>query len=137
MTAVLNATDVRKNWGGFIDGVVRGRPEFVKRNRDYIAALSIPQLQTILSAYSFSLEYSQEDDGSFSGSLNEIDLVANAPSLPELKRALAHELVEYANEYMENYALYSQAPNRRGHLPYVLRVLIQPGEEAVAALINA
>lgn len=137
MTAIMNATDVRKNWGGFIDSVVRGRPELVKRNRDYIAVLSIPHLEIVLSAYHFTLSYDQEEDRSFSGSVNEIDVVANAASLPELKRALAHELVAYANEYMEHYSLYANTPNRKGHLPYVLRVLIQPNEEAVVRLINA
>ncbi|HEY8346392.1 MAG TPA: hypothetical protein VIL07_03855 [Symbiobacteriaceae bacterium] len=135
--SAISATEVRKNWGGFIDSVVRGRPEFVKRNRDFIAVLSIPHLETVLSAYRFHLVYDQEADGSISGSLQEIDVVANAPSVSELKQALAHELLEYAREYMEHYDLYSHAPNRKGHLPYVLRVLIQPDEAAVAALIDA
>lgn len=81
--------------------------------------------------------YDREGDGSFSGSLDRIDLVANAPSLAELKRALAHDLVECAHEYMEDYALHAHAPNRREHLLYVLRVLIQPDDEGVAALIDA
>lgn len=137
MQAVLNATDVRKDWGQFIDGVVRNRPQFVKRNRDFFAALSVDQLAAVLEAYRFTLSYSQEQDGSFSGSLGEIDLVANAPTLSELKGSLAHELVEYANEYMNEYTLYANAPNRKQHLPYVLRVLIQTSEADVARLIDA
>ena len=136
MQEVLNATEVRQNWGGFIDGVVRSRPEFVRRNRDFFAALSLDHLSAVLSPYLFHLEAAQEADGSFSGSLREIDLVANAPTLEELKSALAGELVEYANEYMQEFDTYSRAPNRKGHLPYVLHVLIQRDTAAVAALID-
>jgi antitoxin YefM len=40
MEAILNATEVRANFSGFFDSVVRERPQFVKRNRDIIAAVS-------------------------------------------------------------------------------------------------
>lgn len=33
MQSVLNATDVRKNWSEFIDGVVQqNKPQFISRN---------------------------------------------------------------------------------------------------------
>src|SRR5665648_367270 len=38
MQAVLNATEVRANFGGFIDNVVHQRPQAIKRNRDDIVA---------------------------------------------------------------------------------------------------
>lgn len=137
MQAVLKATDVRQNWGGFIDGVVRRGPEFVKRNRDCIAALSMDHLKAVLNPYVFHLECAKEADGSVSGSLREIDVVANAPTEADLRLALAAELVEYAEEYIGEYATYARAPNRKQHFPFVLRVLIQPDEASVARLINA
>jgi hypothetical protein len=66
MQGVLNATDVRKEWGGFIDTVVRLKPQIVKRNRDLFAAMSLDHLQWILTSFTFTMEYEQED-GSFSG----------------------------------------------------------------------
>lgn len=137
MQGVMNATEVRVKWGAFIDGVVRSRPEFVKRNRDLIAALSLDHLALILNPYVFHLEYRSEEDGSVSGALSEVDLVANAPTLNELKLALAQELVEYAHEYLEEYDLYSRAPNRKSHFPYILRVLVQKDVGSVASLIHA
>lgn len=137
MVSVLNSTDVRQNWGAFIDDVVRGRPAVVKRNRDHFAALSVDHMNLLLEPYTFTINFLHEDDGSVTGSLEEIDLVANAPDIEQLKKALAEELVEYAREYMDNIALYYYSPNRRRHLPYVLRVLIQPDAEAVAALLSA
>jgi hypothetical protein len=85
MQDVINATDARNEWGSFIDNVVRFKPSLIKRNRDYMAAISLEHLDLVLTPYRFTLEYEKEVDGSFSGSLKEIDLVVNAPSLEELK----------------------------------------------------
>lgn len=135
LQTLLRATEVRKDFGSFIDGVVRHRPEFVKRSRDVFAALSIPHLQMLLQPYILHLEYAQENDCSYSGSLRELDLVANAPTLEALRLVLAEELIEYAHEYREDAALYLQAPNRKNHLPYVLHVLIQEDLQGVMGLI--
>lgn len=137
MEAVLNATDVRNEWGSFIDSVVRVRPQFVKRNRDLFTAISLEHLDVILTGYRFEMTYEKEDDGSYSGSLDVFDVVANAPTLDELKVALAQEAVEYAREYMEEFRLYYNSRNRRYHAPYVLRVIIQPDINGVVRLIDA
>lgn len=137
MQTAHSATGVRQNWGRFIDSVVHTRPAFVQRNRDRIAAMSIPDLKTVLKPYSFHLDYDREEDGSVSGSLREIDLVANAPTLDELKLALAGELMEYADEYLDEYQTYSTTPNRSAHVPYVLRVIVEGHEASVARLIHA
>lgn len=129
----MNATDVRKDWGHFIDMVVRVGPQFVKRNRDAIVAVGTEHLKVLLASYRFTLEVEQEKDGSFSGSVGVLDVTANAPSVEALKLELATELVEYADEF----ALHFNAPNRRDHAPYVMNILIQDDPEAVANLIDA
>lgn len=134
--ATLNSTDVRNNWGGFIDEVVRFRPHFVKRNRDHFVAISAVHLATLLAPFRPHFEYTVEADGSFSGALREIDLVATALNLAALRQALAKELIEYANEYWED-PDYFRAPNRKAHMPYVLHVLIQRDGAAVAGLLDA
>lgn len=137
MEALANATDVRKDWGHFIDTVVRVRPQFVKRNRDRFVVVSSEHLRVLLGAYRFKLEVVQEEDGSFSGSLDALDLVANAPTIDNLKEELAHQMVEYANEYEDEFVLYFNAPNRRGHAPYVMNILVQDTVGDVADLIDA
>jgi hypothetical protein len=137
MLKVLNATDVRNNWGQFIDDIVRKRPCLVKRSRDKIAAISIGHLEEILKSYRFTLEYVQEGDSSYSGSLVEIDLVANAASLAELIDLLVKDLQDYAAEYMDDYELYHRSLNRSTHFPYILHVLIRSSKEAVRELIDA
>lgn len=137
MQGVHNATDVRKDWGRFIDNVVRFKPSIIKRNRDYLAAISLEHLETVLKPYTFTLEYEQEADGSFSGSLKELDILANAPSLEALKEEIVKELIEYAQEYMDEFDKYYAAPNRKPHFPYIMRVLIQKDADAVRGLLHA
>jgi len=137
MQGVFNATDVRRDWGSFIDNVVRFKPSLVKRNRDYLAAISLEHLEVVLIPYRFTLEYEEEADGSFSGSLKELDILANAASLDALKAKITTELIEYAQEYMDEFEKYYGAPNRKLHFPYIMRVLIQKNEDAVRGLLDA
>jgi len=137
MQEVINATDARKEWGSFIDNVVRLKPSVIKRNRDFVAAISLEHLNFILALYRFTLEYEKEVDGSYSGSLKELDLLANGTSLNALKIKIGQELVEYAHEYLNEFEKYYNAPNRKAHFPYVMRVAIQKDEQAVMDLIDA
>lgn len=137
MQEVINATDVRRDWGSFIDNVVRFKPSLVKRNRDYLAAISLEHLDAVLEPYRFTLEYEKEADGSLSGSLKELDILANAANLDALKAEISIELIEYAQEYMNEFDKYYGAPNRKPHFPYIMRVLIQKNEDAVRGLLDA
>lgn len=138
LDGVQDATSIRR-WARFISSVARkeARPVVIKGDQDFLAAMSLDVLNQLLEQYKLTLEYETEDDGTVSGSLNEIDLVANAPNVEELRLELAKALVEYATDYWNEFARYSRAPNRKAHLPFVLRVLTQPDLERVSNLINA
>lgn len=136
MITFRDAGDVSHDFDGFVDGVLRRGPSFVQHGEGEFAVLTLEQLDLLLTPYRLTLEDGQEANGSFSGGLAEIDLVSNATNVPALKRALAQELRDYAQEYLDNFDLYFRAPNRRGHLPYVLRALLQHDAQGVAALID-
>ena len=131
----LNATEVRKDWGRFIDTLVREKPQFVKRSRDTIFAASLDTLIEIVKPYKFTAMLFKEEDGSITASLNEVDIAINGKSQDEVITNLAENLVEYAEEYYIDYNLYSASPNRKSHLPYILNVLIQKNTEKVRELI--
>lgn len=120
----MNATDVRKEWSSVVDSVVRDKPTFIKRTRDKMWLSNLDTMKDILEAYRFTAERFIEDDGSVTLSLNEIDLVANAPSENEARILLAQDIIEYAVEYYENYSFYNKAPNRKKHVPYIFKALI-------------
>lgn len=138
MKSILNATEVRANFGGFIDTIVREKPQAIKRNRDVIMAVSKQQMKEILSAYEMTFEYEQDEDGMYVGSIVQIDdIVADGKSLEQLKIELARHLIEYAYDYENNYQRYYHAPNRQKHAPYVMRVLLEDDVESIAGLLHA
>ncbi|MDQ0062167.1 hypothetical protein [Paenibacillus harenae] len=74
MQTVLNATEVRANFGGFIDTIVREKPQAIKRNRDVIMAFSKQQMKELLSVYELTFEYEQDEDGRYGRVLLEEDI---------------------------------------------------------------
>lgn len=131
----MNATDVRKEWSSVVDGVVRERPVLVKRTRDKIFLSDVQTMTEILNAYQFTAERFVEEDHSITLSLNEIDLIENAATEAEAKLLLAQSIAEYAAEYYEHYAMYSKAPNRRAHIPYVFKALLTEDIHLLGACI--
>lgn len=94
MEDVLNATDVRAEFSKFIDSVVREKPRAVKRNRDIIMSLSLEHFTDLLSRYELSMEFEQDGDGNFYGSIEQIeDIVGQGDTVEELRRYLAIQLV--------------------------------------------
>ncbi len=133
---IQNASDVRKDWGRFIDNTVRMKPQFVKRSRDEIVALGMDVLRDVLSAYPLTAKAYKEEDGTMTASLDQIDLVTNGSDLEAALDSLAADLIEYAEEYYREFAYWSGAPNRKGHVPYILRVLSQKNAKEVRGLIQ-
>ena len=137
MREVLNATDVRKDWGKFIDTVVHEKPKIVKRNRDYFLSLSLNHVDNLLKDVCFKVTLINEDDGSVTATLENLDLVVNAENEIAARKAMAEELLNYAKEYFEEFQLYYNSLNRRPHFPYVLKVLIQKDLEGIIGLLHA
>lgn len=137
MQAVLNATQVRANFGEFID-TVRERPQAVKRNRDIFISFSRQQMRELLEVYEFTFEFEQDEDGRYAGSIEQIDfIIADGETLDELRLELARQLIEYAQDYEANYTRYFNAPNTRTHAPYIIRVLLEDDIEAVSRMFHA
>lgn len=128
---VERATDVRNEWSATIDSVIHHRPKLIKRTRDRMWLSSIDTMKDILSAYHFTADMYTEDDGSVTLSLNEIDLVVNASTVEEAKVLLAKDILEYAEEYYDNYEIYSRAPNRKKHIPYIFKAILADSAEDI------
>jgi hypothetical protein len=137
MYDIINATDVRKDWGLFIDKVVHGKPGVVKRNRDYFLSISLKQVLRLLEVYRFKAIIMPEDDKSITLSLEEIDLVVNGSDLDTAKTKMVAELISYSQDYFNDFQLYFNAPNRKNHFPYVLKVSLLDDIQDVYGLIDA
>ena len=118
------ATNVRKNWSSMCDSVIHEKPLFVKRTRDKMWFSNLETMGEILKVYKFTAEKMVEEDGSVTLSLCEIDLVENGADEEEARLKLGKAILEYAADYYNEYELYSHAPNRKHHVPYVFKALI-------------
>lgn len=118
------ATEVRKQWSAFCDSVIHEKPKFIKRTRDKMWFSNLETMSEILSAYRFTADRYVEDDGTITLSLNEIDLVENGNNESEARLALGKSILEYSVDYYNDYEMYSNSPNRKGHIPYIFKALI-------------
>lgn len=93
--------------------------------------------ELLLHNYHFTALKLIEEDGSVTLSLSEIDLIENAPTEEEAMLALAQSILDYAKEFHREFNLWSNAPNRKTHLPYVVKALILGDTRKIMACINS
>ena len=97
---------------------------------------NLETMSEILKAYVFTASKFVEEDGSGTLSLNEIDLIENGESEQAARLALANAILEYSTEYYMNYEMYSHAPNRKGHVPYIFKALIMDDPQKIGESIQ-
>lgn len=120
----ISATDARKDWSRVFDKVVREKPQFIRRTRDNVLMTDLNLIKELLDVYTFSATKYMEDDNTITLSLNELDLVVNGETEDDAKEKLAADILEYAQDYYDDFHYWSSAPNRKKHIPYVLKALI-------------
>lgn len=130
------ATTVRKEWSTVCDSVIHNKPKFIKRTRDKMWLSNLETMSEILKVYEFSAMKYQEDDGSVTLSLNEIDLVENGESEQEARLSLGKSILEYSFDYYNEYERYSNAPNRKKHIPYIFKALIIDDPQKIGDMIQ-
>lgn len=131
----MNATEARKDWSSVIDSVIRKKPAFIKRTRDYMMLCSTDTLSQLVSGVAIQAEQFAEEDGSITLSAVDMDIVSHGADLKSAKNALAKDIIEYAEEYYAEFETYSAAPNRKGHLSYVMKALIAKSPEELEGAI--
>ncbi len=130
------ATTVRKEWSSVCDSVVHNKPKFIKRTRDKMWFSNLETMEEILKAYKFTARKLIEEDGSITLSLNEIDLIENGKNEQIARLNLGKAILEYSQDYYEQYELYSHSPNRKQHIPYIFKALIMDNSEKIGEEIE-
>lgn len=134
MLAMISS-DVRKDWSAVIDSVIRRKPVFIKRNRDFMMLCSVETVSQLVSDVRIVAEQFVESDGSVTLSVGALDVVSHGDDLPSAKKALVNDIIEYAEEYYDEFEMYSRAPNRKGHLPYVIKALTAKSPKELEAAV--
>ena len=97
------SSEVRNGWSGVMDSVIRKRPAFIRRTRDFMMLSSIETISALVA---------------------DVKYVAD-----EFLEALVQDILEYADEYYAEYQQYYAAPNRKAHLPYIMKALTAKNPE--------
>ena len=71
----------------------------------------------------------KENDGSYTLSMNDIDIVVNEDSKSKALDSLIDELREYSESYSNELEYWYSDPKRQPHCKYVLKTLISSNEE--------
>ena len=131
----INATTARNEWSSVVESVIREKPAFIKRTRDYLFLSDIDILENLLSAYSFHANILIEDDGSVTLSLDEIDIMENASDIQSAKSKLANAILEYSKDYYKEFSYWSKG-GRNLHIPYIFKALILNDVDKIGDLIK-
>ena len=97
--------------------------------------VSTKTLQKFLEPLKFNISFFEEEDGSFTGTLEELDLIENAPSKKECLFSLLEAMKEYAQDFYNEFSLWSSAPNRKSHIPYILKILSSSDSQLIGDII--
>lgn len=135
MIAALNATSVRKNWSAVTDDVIRNKPQFVKRTRDMIMLANLDLMAELLEQYQFSASKYIEADQSVTLSLDQIDIVENGATEEKARELLGKAILDYAKDFYNEFSVWSKAPNRKAHIPYVIKALILDNEQMIGNMV--
>lgn len=91
-------------------------------------------LQIFIDTLNFTVSFVKEDDGSFTGTVEELDLFENSPSKNSCMILLLEAMKEYAQDFYSEFNLWSSAPNRRKHIPYVIKILSASDKKLLEAM---
>ncbi len=138
MLSELKFTDARKEFSTLYDEVyIGGKPVIVKRKqKEQVILLNADLQKMLLSAYSLKPEVESEEDGSVTLSLDSLEIYVNDESLEKAVYQLIQDLKMYASDYIQRSQLFLNAPNRRSHFPYILRILLCENDEEIRGMLE-
>lgn len=134
----LKSSNVRNHFSEFMDTTLHKHPQVVVRNRDHIIAMNVDHMAVLLQDLTLTARVEQDEEGSFIATLDEVDDLIGYDKDGKLALySLAEQFIEYANDYMtDGFTIYFNAPNRKRHFPYVLKVLFHDTPEEVLSFFR-
>ncbi len=138
MLSELQFTEARNQFSTLYDSVFNSfNPTIIKRKQtEQVALLRVDLLKMILADYKLNPEIIKEDDGSITLALDSLEMYANNSTLDLAASDLVEDLKLYAQDYMDRSQLFLQAPNRKSHFPYVLKVMLCDNDEEILVLLG-
>jgi antitoxin YefM len=138
MLSEVKFTAARNGFTGVIDKVQNLTPVVIsprKQSEKPTFLFHETHVHELLAGYKFKLETIPEEDGSITLAMDQLELYSNGETVDEAVDALVEDIVMYANEYLDNPVRYHHAPNRRQHLPYILKIMVCNNTDEVKRLL--
>ncbi|MDA8227988.1 MAG: exoribonuclease R [Desulfitobacterium hafniense] len=138
MLSELQFTEARNQFSTLYDSVFNTfSPAIVKRKQtEQVAMLRVDLLKMVLAEFTLKPEIITEEDGSITLALDSLELYSNNNTLDLATNDLIEDLKNYAQDYMQRSQLFLNAPNRRSHFPYILRVLLCNNDSEIHELLS-
>jgi len=138
MLSEFNLTEARKEFSSLYDQVFNMyQPAIIKRKKsEEVMVLRVDQQKMLLANYSLKPEIIKEDDNSITLALDHLELFSNGSNLDEAVNDLINDLKIYASDYIQRSQLFLNAPNRKAHFPFILRVLLCESDEEIRQLLE-
>lgn len=138
MLSELQFTEARNQFSTLYDSVFNSfNPTIIKRKQtEQVALLRVDLLKMVLADYKLNPEIIKEDDGSITLALDSLEMYTNNSTLDLAACDLVEDLKLYAQDYMDRSQLFLQAPNRKSHFPYVLKVMLCDNDEEILTLLG-
>lgn len=133
---VLNANDIMNDFGSFVDKVIIEKPIVFKQNQNYVLSISRELVMSVFADKAFSPLFTEEE-GIITATLKDFDFVVQGRSRDEVMTKLTVELIDYTQDYFNDFQLYYYSPNRQKHFPYIIKVLMSDSFKQVEDLIGA
>jgi antitoxin YefM len=121
----------------FTQAVFHHAPLLIRRGaNDLGMLLGVHELEVLLADYSFNPQVRRGDgSGQIAIWLPELEIYGQADTYAEAREDLLGEVRVYIDEFIENAELYVHAPNRKGHLAYILRAFIADQNGQLEAVV--
>jgi len=131
----VSASEVRKHWSETIGTAVRAKPVFISRTGDKLILMKSDAVKDLVNPYKFHVQIFKEKDGSYTGSVDEIDVVENGSDREECIGKVIASMREYSLDYYTEFALWNSDPKRKKHIPYIMKCLINDDEALKESLV--
>jgi len=138
MLTELSITEARRNISSLNDKVFNAfQPGIINRkSSEQVLALRADLQKMILSNFSLQPKIISEADHSVTLALDQLEIYVNGSTLEQAVKALIDDLKFYAQDYVKRSQLFLNAPNRRSHFPYVLRVRLCDNDDEIRDLLE-
>ncbi len=139
MLMELGFTEARKSFTGVIDRVQRLFPVVIqprKQSEEPTFLFKQAIVEQLLSEYKFNISLVDEEENHYAFWLDTLDIYGYGETKEAAFDSLVDDLLLYCQQYTQHPERYFSAPNRKHHLPYVLKVMCCNNPEEVKRMLH-